>query len=179
LKTFTILVDKRENTPFVVPTHLDVLKEDEESRTTVRINIEEKTLKTGDYALKGFEDVCLVERKNSLEELFGNYSPGDVARWEACLDRLADSCRYPVVAVEWNPMRVRQPVRPRQCPPVPACRVLDRLLRDVTMKGISLCYLPGGSMMSRRAAGEIVARTLINAAIASTGASDASPSDAD
>ncbi len=50
---------------------------------------EEGCLDCGDYAIKGMEDLVRIERKNSWQELFGNYSPvASKERFEREMEKL-------------------------------------------------------------------------------------------
>ena len=72
----TILVDSREKKPLPFPEHLPLLRSDlpalSRSSRTYRLRTESLTMATGDYALKGYEKQCLIERKGSLQEVAGN-----------------------------------------------------------------------------------------------------------
>lgn len=70
------------------------------SLRTIRIARKTVVLPAGDYALEGHSPV-IVERKASWRELTANLMPGRGRnRFLSALDRLSDSCSYPVLALE-------------------------------------------------------------------------------
>lgn len=71
LSDFTIIIDTREQLPF-------------DFQTTT----ERKTLKTGDYSIKGLEDKICVERKSQID-LFGSVGNGR-KRLEAEFQRMSE-----------------------------------------------------------------------------------------
>jgi ERCC4-type nuclease len=71
----SILVDSREQTPLVFP---------------AMVQVQRRTLKTGDYSIAGYEDLFTVERK-SLPDLV-NTVIHDRARFERELERMT---KYP------------------------------------------------------------------------------------
>lgn len=91
-----ILVDKREKNPLVFPSTM--LVSTGWTRHLFKVITKPQTLKTGDYAVEGFEDICLVERKGSMEELQSNFfGQRDSWRFRRCLERLRDSTKHPVL----------------------------------------------------------------------------------
>ena len=88
--TQTIIVDTREQAPLP----LGALAE----QLGLPFTVERGTLPTGDYTIRGLEDLVLVERK-SLGDLVGCVGH-DRPRFERELERLAAACRWPVLLVE-------------------------------------------------------------------------------
>lgn len=70
---FTVIQDTREQTPFIFG---------------LSVPVEIKTLKQGDYSIKGYEDVFAVERK-SINDLAGTLTGGHT-RFLKEMERLRD-----------------------------------------------------------------------------------------
>lgn len=79
LKSFTVLVDDREKCPWNLP-----------------YKTEKKRLKTGDYTIKGFENIIAIEKKSGLIELLNNLANGYRSTFERFLKRLGE---YPVKCI--------------------------------------------------------------------------------
>jgi ERCC4-type nuclease len=65
---FTIIYDHREKAPY---TFLKIRGDVPEKKRLLKIETEKGHLKTGDYSIKGYEDIIVVERK-SLIDLYGS-----------------------------------------------------------------------------------------------------------
>lgn len=91
---YSIIVDTREQASFFFR-DIKVDRRDGGGRYIVPIT--RKSLKTGDYAIEGFEDRCAVERK-SMEDLF-HCVGSDRERFENQLRRL-NELEHPFVVVE-------------------------------------------------------------------------------
>lgn len=152
----TILQDKREKTPLIFPKTLP------RERKSIFIDIEKATLPTGDYALKGHEKTCLIERKGSLDELCACTMGAKNANFlgtDGQLDRLAASCDIPILLIERSLKHLTTPTRYAKNPPA----ILDSVMSQCLRRGIALYVVPGGSVQHRRLLGEFVARLLVNA----------------
>ena len=161
----TIVVDSREKKPLPFPEHLPSLRSDlpalSRSSRTHRIRIEKVTLKTGDYALKGYELGCLIERKGSLAEVAGNCLTADGRRkFVAAMDRLKSACLYPYLLLEGNILETMNPTKDLPDP----WNAVDALHRILIERNIGLILLPNTSMSARRAVAEWAVRLLVNAA---------------
>jgi hypothetical protein len=120
-----------------------------------------RRLRTGDYALEGYEGVCLIERKFDMREISKNLMTKDRKRFLGTLDRLRDECTHPILMLEGSPITVQRETTYTDHPFV----VVDSLQRECRIRGIELMLIPGYTPVMRRAAGEWVVRTLINAAL--------------
>lgn len=165
-RSVVILVDAREKRPLPIPEYLPVwdrVSPPHQPRAhTVRITTRTTTLVTGDYALEGYLDACLVERKAHLTELAENLTTPDHARFIRSLERLRDSCRRPVLLLEGDPLTLAAPIKAHgRRPPHPPFLVRDLLLSTLLEYNVELMLLPTSSASSRRAAGEWVAAKLI------------------
>ena len=78
-KQFTVLVDDREKKAWDLP-----------------YKIEKKRLKTGDYTIKGFEEIVAIEKKSGLVELLNDLANGYRGTFERFLKRLS---KYPVKVI--------------------------------------------------------------------------------
>jgi len=162
----TILVDSREKKPLPFPEHLPSLRSDlpalSRSSRTHRIKTEKVTLVTGDYALKGYEVACLIERKGSLAEVAGNCLTADGRRkFTAAMDRLKEACFYPYLLLEGNLLDTMNPTKDLPDP----WNAIDALHRILLERNIGLILLPNTSMSARRAVAEWAVRLLVNAAL--------------
>ena len=83
----TLIVDTREKQPWDLN-----FKDDFES-------ICYQKLDTGDYTLLGFEDEICIERKQSVDELFVNFSGKNKKRIFAEIDRMC-SIKYKFIIIE-------------------------------------------------------------------------------
>lgn len=97
-RTWRIVCDTREQAPLPLAPLAEQLG--------LPFTVERGTLATADYCLKGREDLVLVERK-SLGDLVGCVGH-DRARFERALERMASSCRYPILLVEGTTAEVLQ-----------------------------------------------------------------------
>lgn len=163
-REYTILTDTREQTPLSFPSHLPLLDPNRQpqSRTSLTVKLGGRTQKldAGDYALEGYERVCLVERKGSIRELAKNCLTADRTRFIAALDRLRAACLHPYVLVEGTLTDMAQD------PNVPDWwTALDSLQRLLLERNIGLIFLPNKGAIQRRMIGEWVARLLVNSSL--------------
>lgn len=75
-KTYTIIKDTREQKGW------------EFEASTTFTTVENKALKTGDYTVKGFEDILCIERKRNTSEVYGNLYAEKDGRFERELERM-------------------------------------------------------------------------------------------
>ncbi len=104
---FIIVADTREQVPFV----FDAIN----LKIHETPQVERATLKTGDYSLKGFEDVICIERK-SIADLFGSCGKGR-PRFEREFMRMA-AFEYAalVIEVDWQDIYTKPPNRSKLSP---------------------------------------------------------------
>jgi hypothetical protein len=154
-KILTVLIDTREQNPLVFPSTLTWYNGNTRHLFTVRTA--SSKLPTGDYALAGFEDSSLCERKGSMGELRTNLLTKDRARWEGCIYRLTKECVFP-----WILLDIPQSERRRVTEYVPEPdKVLDALLLNVTTWGVPVYWVePGKTPLTARHTGEFVVRKL-------------------
>jgi len=168
-RDYTLIIDTREKKPLIFPANLRMLSGSSSphlARTNlVRLHSKKEKLDTGDYLLRGYETVTMIERKGSLREVATNcLNKNDRKRFIACLERMKDACSEPILLLEGTPLET---LRKSKHVPEPGAAV-DALMRLLTEYEIKLLLLPTSSSAQRRATGEWAARLLINGAINGT-----------
>lgn len=128
----------------------------------MRLEVVEFPLTTGDYALQGYEDQVLVERKGGLREVAGNcLTVEGRRRFISQVDRLKAQAKHPYLMLEGSPTELQKPVANVPKPFL----ALDAIQRILLERGVPLLLLPSTTITARRAMGEWVARLLINGAL--------------
>lgn len=170
-RDYTIVQDTRERKPLLFgtqpgapPKHLPILRDFDGSTTTVRLHVVRDALPTGDYALRGYERLMLVERKGSVGELAKNCLTGDRDRVRRAFGRLRDECRMPVLLLEGTMTSMKKSRYVKK--PYAAFDALCRLVAEYDLR---LIMLSNSTVHMRQLIGEYVARLLINTAVAYDG----------
>jgi len=114
----TVEVDTREQSPILFPSMIHV-GDPEITRRDLPIAVHEEkvALPFGDYRLAEYPDVCVIERKASLLEIYKNMNEShDRIRQAKAFRKLAGGCEFPFILVEASPgelltsnSRVKQP----------------------------------------------------------------------
>lgn len=162
-REFTILVDDREKKPLTFPENLLIWDSSKPPHlrklTPVRLHIRTSRLETGDYQLAGHPDRCIIERKASLDELDQNLTPS--SKRSLFLDELQrlQSCSYPVLLLEGDPLELLRTRSPKTVPAV----TRDQLLAVLAPYRVSLYTMSTSTPARRRAVSEWAAATLIAA----------------
>jgi ERCC4-type nuclease len=177
-RKWTVLVDTREKKPLLFPHSMRVLSPDHLPRKRVPVRVELTTrrarLETGDYAMQGYPNSVLVERKSGLREVAGNCLTGDRRRFVECLERLRAACTGPVLLLEGSPSSLlTAPAGKGEPDPVLG---FDSLLRLLVEYHVQLVMLPTSSLAQRKAAGEVVARLMLAGALSWPSTSTPTPS---
>ena len=167
-RDYTIIQDTREKKPLLFgaqpggdPRYLPMLRDVDGSTTTIRLHVVRSKLDTGDYALRGYERLCLIERKGSIREVAQNCLTGDRLRVGRAFGRLRSECRMPVLLLEGTMsslLKCRYTKKPYAA--------LDALLRLIAEYDLRLLMLSTSTVGMRQQMGELVARLLINTAVA-------------
>ena len=134
----------------------------------VKLHTEVKRISTGDYILAGFPNAGGVERKSGAHELHENFFTGDSERFGRCLDRLVEEFSSPCLYIESSLTEMDRAIplpRPTRHE-FPAGRLVDRLFFELAKRRVAMLLNPGATMMAKRRGGEMVARYLIQAALA-------------
>jgi len=80
-----------------IPNQFTVLMDDREKKGwDLPYKVERKRLKTGDYTVKGFEDVIAIEKKSGLVELLNDLTTKYRPTFERFLERFS---KYPVKVI--------------------------------------------------------------------------------
>jgi len=95
----TILSDTREKYPLLFPVHIRISGSTGAVKV-VRVEVEQSVMPIGDYAIKGKEHLCTVERKGSARELAGNFLSMDRRRALNAFKRLKAHCEHPFVLLD-------------------------------------------------------------------------------
>lgn len=145
----TVIIDSREKSPWTL-------------KNSVVSNFEVKKLDTGDYAIKGLEDVLCLERKKSVSEIALNMNE---ERFKRVLERMAefeykflicefsmqDIMDYPVGSnipkSRWKKMRIKAPY------------IMRRISEMQTRYGIHV-VLAGNAANAEHAATNIIKRVV-------------------
>jgi ERCC4-type nuclease len=165
-RDYTLIIDTREKKPLIFPANLRVLSPNASPHlcktNLLRVHTKKEKLDTGDYLLRGYETVTMIERKGSLREVATNcLNQRDRKRFVACLERMKDACAEPILLLEGTPLESLRKTKHVLEPGA----AIDALMRLLTEYGIKLLLLPTASSAQRRATGEWAARLLINGAI--------------
>ena len=173
-KKLTILIDTREKQPLTFSRFHTTLKGARSGKLqtllktsveSVEISVEKKQMATADYALKGFEDCCLIERKQNLFELFGNVItvPGR-RRFKDELIRLNNECRTPFLLLEGVPtvLTGAAPIPHKSGLSVQdLIKARDSMLDLLMTHKVSYAILPASTLAQRRAVSEWAIAILI------------------
>ena len=98
----TVVIDSREQQPLPFPGHIKVHLRRSKTPTMIKIATEVDTMPAGDYTLKGFSHVVLVETKRSAREVSENLLTADYRRASRALERLANSTKNPILVCEFG-----------------------------------------------------------------------------
>lgn len=137
-KKLTVLVDSREQFPLLFPATV-LWFPTRSSRPFYMIHIATRVerMDTADYALDGYEDTCMIERKGAQSELATNLCSKDYARAHAAFKRLAEETTHPYIVLEETPAGMFPMERPSRPNPD---RVMDAFIREVCTLKIPLIF---------------------------------------
>lgn len=94
-----VQVDTREKRPLLFPKTVKLWFREKPKILTVET--EKTKLDAGDYRLKDFPNLCVVERKGSIRELYKNFfNTTDSRRQASAFGRLSKDSRYPYLLVQ-------------------------------------------------------------------------------
>ncbi len=167
-KRLTVLVDSREKFPLLFPASV-LWYPTRAARPFYIIHIDQKVveLPAGDYALKGYEHTCIIERKGAMTELMTNLCSKDYARSHAAYQRLVDTTAHPYLMLEETPAGMLPNSYP-STRPVPD-RVVDAFLREVC--GFKIPLIFAGRARSpghRRKLGHFMLKIMLGHALQTT-----------
>lgn len=96
-KTFSVIIDTREKTPW------EFKLEEKKPGKFQLLGAEISGLSTGDYTIRGMEDLVAIERKNSFTELYSAFINRDYKeRFEREMERIS-SYKYKYLIIESSP----------------------------------------------------------------------------
>lgn len=114
----TIQIDTREQIPILFPAMVQIGHPELTFKNIpIAVKVERTKLDFGDYRIKEYPTICVVERKASQLEIYKNMNDSlDRIRQAKSFRKLASGCKYPYLLVEasaaellaTNP-RVKQP----------------------------------------------------------------------
>lgn len=154
----TVLVDNREQRPLLFPATLKWYPERGGRCKTVLVKTKGVVLSSGDYALEGHEEGCLIERKASIDELANNLLSNDYARANAAFGRFAGATENPYLLLECTASELRSETRWTKQPE----RIVDALA--ALIQRLKLRLLLCGSCKTprqKRVVGELVLRLMM------------------
>ena len=101
----TITIDTREHLPMLFPSVVHISHPELMYRAIpIQVEIEKKKLDFGDYAIKGYENICTFERKASQLEIYKNLNEShDRIRQARAFRKLVSSCKFPYILIEASP----------------------------------------------------------------------------
>ena len=103
-RKLTLEIDNREKKPLIFPKNIFVpATPGGRKRRPIEISPISIRLPTGDYRLKDYPDLCIIERKAGQDELITNLTTKDYKRFYNMLKRLSKEAQYPVLLVEATP----------------------------------------------------------------------------
>ena len=161
----TVLVDSRERFPLLFPASV-LWYPTRAARPFYIIQILTKVveMETGDYALKGYEDTCLIERKGAMTELMTNLCSKDYKRSHAALKRLAEATKHPYLMLEETPSGMLPSTYPSNRPTPD--RVVDAFIREVYGLKLSLIFVGRSRLPAhRRRLGHLMLKFMIGHAM--------------
>jgi len=153
-----VVRDLREKDKALFPTSLP-WKDDRGNEKVLKVKVTDEILTTGDYLIRGYESVALIERKGSIQEIRDNLYTADRHRFRRCIARLVEECKYPyfLITVPFN--KLTDPKYGDQN----YGEVVDATCRWVHRHGLRLLWLPfESSVASRKKVGELILRILWN-----------------
>lgn len=101
----TVQIDTREQVPLLFP-EMIMVGHPEMTHLSLPVGVQTEKIKLdfGDYRLKEYPDLGVVERKASQLELYKNLNESlDRVRQAKAFRRLTSGCKYPYILVEASP----------------------------------------------------------------------------
>lgn len=140
IKELTVQIDSREQYPIQFPSNVYIEDPDHpRKQILVPVKTERVALKAGDYRLKEFPDVCIVERKASLLEVNKNMlNSEDNLRQCKAFMKLKEACLHPVLLMETSPWEMASQSARRQV--TDPDLVLYRLTKVIAHYGLELFW---------------------------------------
>lgn len=136
----TIQEDTREQYPILFPAIIQIVHPELTYKMIpIAVKHERIKLDCGDYHLKEYPKVCIVERKASQLEIFKNLNDSlDRIRQAKAFRKLVASCEHPVLLVEASPMELLSNDPHIKYPEL----VVHRLSLAIAKYGFHVIFLP-------------------------------------
>lgn len=151
----TVVQDSREKHPLQFPDNVKVHLRRSKTPTLIKITTEVDTLPTGDYTLKGFDHVVLIETKRSARELHDNLLTADYRRASHAFERL-QSAKHPFLVCEFGQSELLEETA------FGGQAVADALAFIVAEHGLSLWFTgPRSGSLARRRTAELILRLMV------------------
>lgn len=161
----TVQIDSREQIPLLFP---DIIQVGDPELTynslPVAVKVEKVKLDFGDYRLKEYPDICVVERKASQLELYKNLNEShDRIRQAKAFRKLTSGCKYPYIMVEATPGELLSTNQRVKKPEL----VCHRLALAIAKYDLRLLFIPWKSRNSdtRRKVGTLLLHLMLGCAI--------------
>ena len=158
----TVNVDSRERVPPRFPETTWVHPRQSGTPFLVRVAVRRIRMATGDYSLADFEDVMLIEKKGTSDELWQNFMSPDRERALAALDRLSIACSRPVLWLDGTLRKFTNPpyIHGANSP----WKGIDLLLQETEKRGIQVLLLDQNKGTNRDV-GEFLLHMMLTAAL--------------
>jgi len=164
----TIQIDSREKIPLLFPAMLQC-GHPELTYKTIPIAVKQEVIKldAGDYSLKEYPELCIVERKASQLELYKNLNEShDRIRQAKAFRKLTSSCKYPYILIEASPAELLSD-NPLAKQPELLCHRLGLALAKYDLRAL---FIPWKSRCAntRRKTGTLLLHLMLGCALADT-----------
>lgn len=154
----TVLVDTREKRPLKFPATIKWYRNRAAKGKVLLVRTASRTLVAGDYALEGYEETCIVERKGSLTELSNNLLGDDFSRADTAFRRLGDATAHPYLLLECSPAELRTKSKYVHEPG----RVVDALCATLERYNFRLILCGRcNTIVQKRTVGEMILRLML------------------
>lgn len=164
----TICVDSREQYPLLFPEIIQI--GDPEltyKKIPIQVITEKVALPCGDYLLKQYPRVCIVERKASQLEIYKNLNDShDRIRQAKAFRKLVASCEHPILLVEASAAELFRDDPKIKNPEL----VAHRLSLAIAKYGFHVIFLPWKSRCAttRRKAGQLLLHIIMGYVLSKT-----------
>jgi hypothetical protein len=102
----------------------------------IRVETVKRRIPSGDYAIRGYERLCLVERKGSSSELVTNLFTQDRYRFTQAWTRFVKATKHPILLLDM-PLTMKRNEYCRE-----PDQVLDALFGLVAVDGVHIVWMP-------------------------------------
>jgi len=165
-KSMTILVDSREQIPFLFPKKIIYYAwRRSENAQEIQLDTEVVRMDFADYAMKSHEDCCALERKRNLDELSKNILSKDYRRAHSAFSRLVLNCRHPYIVLDGDLDTYAG--SQGHYSQAPTELILDGILSEATLLGIPIICTGGATEPEkRRRVGAYLVHLMLNHIVA-------------